>query len=42
MKYLKYMFLFVCTYGIAQIQTPQSSPLAKVEQEIGLTQVTIE
>ena len=42
MKYLKYMFLFVCTYGIAQIQTPQPSPLAKVEQEIGLTQVTIE
>ncbi|MFV0541591.1 MAG: DUF2911 domain-containing protein [Aestuariibaculum sp.] len=32
----------VSTFGFSQIETPQSSPFSKVEQKIGLTDVTLE
>ena len=39
---MKYLLVFVCSYGLAQIQTLQPSPSAKIEQVIGLTNVTID
>ena len=42
MKYLKFLLVFVCSFGMAQIQTPQPSPSTKVEQVVGLTKVTLE
>ena len=42
MKKMKYLLVFVCSYGLAQIQTLQPSPSAKIEQVIGLTNVTID
>ena len=42
MKKMKYLLVFVCSYGLAQIQTLQSSPSAKIEQVVGLTNVTID
>ena len=42
MKILKYLLLFICTYGVAQIQTPQPSPITKIEQVVGLTNVSLE
>ncbi|SKB87013.1 Protein of unknown function [Salegentibacter holothuriorum] len=44
---MKRLFLFLCTAGImsatqAQIQTPQPSPFTKVEQKVGLTDVSLE
>ncbi|MGI0106276.1 DUF2911 domain-containing protein [Salinimicrobium sp. WS361] len=39
------LFLFVgliSSFAIAQIQVPQPSPSAKIEQEVGLTNVTVE
>ena len=38
---MKYLLVFVCSYGLAQIQTLQPSPSAKIEQVVGLTNVTI-
>ncbi|MEY8020152.1 DUF2911 domain-containing protein [Muriicola sp. SD30] len=32
----------VCTPMLAQIQSPQPSPAAKIEQQVGLTEVTVE
>ncbi|MFQ3341545.1 MAG: hypothetical protein ACI9TK_001209 [Flavobacteriaceae bacterium] len=42
MKQLKYLTLLVCSLGFAQIQTPQASPISKIQQTVGLTEVTIE
>ena len=42
MKKMKYLLVFVCSYGLAQIQTLQPSPSAKIEQVVGLTNVTID
>ena len=42
MKKMKYLLVFVCSYGLAQIQTLQTSPSAKIEQVVGLTNVTID
>ena len=42
MKKMRYLLVFVCSYGLAQIQTLQPSPSAKIEQVIGLTNVTID
>ena len=42
MKHLKFLLVFVCSFGMAQIQTPQPSPSTKVEQVVGLTKVTLE
>jgi len=42
MKKMKYLLVFVCSYGLAQIQTLQSSPSAKIEQVVGLTNITID
>ena len=42
MKILNYLLLFICTYGVAQIQTPQPSPITKIEQVVGLTNVSLE
>ena len=39
---MKYLLVFVCSYGLAQIQTLQTSPSAKIEQVVGLTNVTID
>ncbi|MAP53459.1 DUF2911 domain-containing protein [Altibacter sp.] len=44
---MKKLFLFVCTVliafgGFAQIQTPAPSPFQKIEQKVGLTDVTLE
>lgn len=39
---MKYLLVFVCSYGLAQIQTLQPSPSAKIEQVVGLTNVTID
>ncbi|MGB0981477.1 MAG: DUF2911 domain-containing protein [Winogradskyella sp.] len=38
---LVFAFTLLCT-GNAQIKTPQSSPFSKVEQKVGLTDVTLE
>jgi hypothetical protein len=40
MKHLNFLLVFVCAFGMAQIQTPQPSPSTKVEQVVGLTKVT--
>tara|TARA_B110000483_G_scaffold227672_1_gene289681 strand:- start:6750 stop:7586 length:837 start_codon:yes stop_codon:yes gene_type:complete len=42
MKKMKYLLVFVCSYGLAQIQTLQTSPSAKIEQVVGLTNITID
>ena len=42
MKHLNFLLVFVCAFGMAQIQTPQPSPSTKVEQVVGLTKVTLE
>lgn len=42
MKKMKYLLVFVCSYGLAQIQTLQPSPSAKIEQVVGLTNITID
>lgn len=42
MKHFKYLLLLLCTYGMAQIQTPQPSPTTKIEQVVGLTNVSLE
>ena len=42
MKKMRYLLVFVCSYGLAQIQTLQPSPSAKIVQVIGLTNVTID
>ncbi|MEK9614389.1 MAG: DUF2911 domain-containing protein [Flavobacteriaceae bacterium] len=42
MKKISMIILLSSMMGLAQIQTPQPSPSAKVEQTVGLTQVTIE
>ena len=42
MKKMRYLLVFVCSYGLAQIQTLQPSPSAKIEQVVGLTNVTID
>ena len=39
---MKYLLVFVCSYGLAQIQTLQTSPSAKIEQVVGLTNITID
>ena len=39
---MRYLLVFVCSYGLAQIQTLQPSPSAKIEQVVGLTNVTID
>jgi tetratricopeptide (TPR) repeat protein len=44
---MKKLFLFLCTAGIisaaqAQVQAPQPSPFTKIEQKVGLTDVTLE
>ncbi len=44
---MKKVFLFVCvalisSVGFAQIETPQPSPFQKIEQKVGLTNVTLE
>lgn len=44
---MKKLLLFLCTAGImsaaeAQVQAPQPSPFTKVEQKVGLTDVTLE
>ncbi|SFG18905.1 Protein of unknown function [Salegentibacter agarivorans] len=41
------LLLFLCTAGLmsaaqAQVQAPQPSPFTKVEQKVGLTDVTLE
>lgn len=43
MKKVIYLFAMAfSTLALAQVQTPQPSPAAKIEQTVGLTQVTIE
>ena len=42
MKKIKYLFLICCTSSLAQIQTPQSSPKASINQTVGLTEIKIE
>src|SRR5688572_21988570 len=44
MRSLGFLILFVMLAAVAQaqIQTPAASPLSKVEQKIGLTDVTLE
>ncbi|PRX40632.1 DUF2911 domain-containing protein [Salegentibacter salegens] len=44
---MKKLLLFLCTAGLmsatqAQVQAPQPSPFTKVEQKVGLTDVTLE
>lgn len=44
---MKKLFLFLCTAGImsatqAQVQAPQPSPFTKIEQKVGLTDVSLE
>ncbi len=44
---MKKLLLFLCTAGLmsaaqAQVQAPQASPFTKVEQKVGLTDVTLE
>ncbi|HEY9185165.1 MAG TPA: DUF2911 domain-containing protein [Salegentibacter sp.] len=44
---MKKLLLFLCTAGImsatqAQVQAPQPSPFTKIEQKVGLTDVTLE
>src|SRR5690554_1330257 len=41
-KTLFFSFLFVSVGLIAQIKTPDASPASKLEQTVGLTDVTIE
>ena len=42
MKHLKLLILMCGGIAMAQIQTPQPSPLSKLEQVVGLTEVKIE
>lgn len=42
MKKLKYLVLLISSFGFAQILTPQPSPYSKIQQTVGLTEVTIE
>jgi len=42
MQKLKYLLLLISSLGFAQIQTPQASPFSKINQTVGLTEVTIE
>ena len=42
MKKIKYLLIICCTSSLAQIQTPQSSPKASINQTVGLTEVKIE
>lgn len=42
MKKLLCALLFVCTAGLAQVQAPAPSPHAKMEQKVGLTNVSVE
>ena len=42
MRKLKYILMLSFTISMAQIQTPQPSPFAKIEQIVGLTQVSLE
>ncbi|MDR9456055.1 MAG: DUF2911 domain-containing protein [Salegentibacter sp.] len=44
---MKKLILFLCTAGVmsaaqAQVQAPQPSPFTKIEQKVGLTDVTLE
>lgn len=44
---MKKLLLFLCTAGVmsaahAQVQAPQPSPFTKIEQKVGLTDVTLE
>ena len=42
-KLLLLLMTFATVYAVqAQIQTPQPSPSAKLEQKVGLTDITIE
>jgi hypothetical protein len=43
-KTMKKIYLFtilICGFSFGQIQTPQPSPFSKIEQVVGLTDVTI-
>ncbi|MUP45515.1 DUF2911 domain-containing protein [Gramella sp. BOM4] len=42
MKKILFGLLFVCASTVAQIQAPAPSPAAKIEQKVGLTDVTVE
>ena len=42
MRKLKYILMLSYALSMAQIQTPQPSPFAEIEQVVGLTQVSLE
>ena len=42
MKKIKFLLIICCSTSFAQIQTPQSSPKASINQTVGLTEVKVE
>ena len=42
MKKIKFLLIICCSASFAQIQTPQSSPKASINQTVGLTEVKVE
>lgn len=41
-KYIAFIFCFIITAGYSQINHPKASPFSRIEQEMGLSKITIE